>query len=92
MPVTGAPVMMRAVEDAGAVVEEDAAGAVVDEEAAPVTNGSQSKQHSSDDPTLGLVGGGGSGFGPGFCGMTTRFTRFTQRSWKPELAPWSRTW
>ena len=86
--------------DAGAVVEEDAAGAVdnavavgaVDDEvAAPVTNGSQSRQLSPELPALGL-GGGGAGFGPGVCGTTTRFTRFTQRSSNPELAPWSLTW
>ena len=85
-------------DDAGAVIEEDAAGAVVDEVAveavadevaAPVTNGSQSRHPSSELPPLGVgdLGAGGAGFGPGVCGMTTRFTRFTQRNSKPELAP-----
>ena len=85
----------RANDDVGAV-EEDAAGAVddelvvgaVDDEvAAPVTNGSQSRQLSPELPALVDLGEGGAGFGPGACGMTTRFTRFTQRSSNPELAP-----
>ena len=86
----------RANEDAGVVVEEDAAGAVGDEVAvgavdaevaAPVTNGSQSRQLSPELPALGDLGEGGTGFGPGICGTTTRFTRFTKRSSNPELAP-----
>ena len=86
----------RANDDVGAVVEEDAAGAVddelvvgaVDDEvAAPVANRSQSRQLSPELPALGDLGEGGAGFGPGACGMTTRFTHFTQRSSNPELAP-----
>ena len=99
----GAGAAAEVLEDAGAVVEVDAAGAdeeevavgaVVDVVAAPVANGSQSRQLSPELPALGVgdLGGGGAGFGPGVCGMTTRFTRFTQRSSNPELAPWSLTW
>ena len=85
-----------AVEVAGAVAEEDVAGAVAVEDAAPdddVPSGSQSAQLSLELPPLGVGDlGGGVGFGPGACGMTTRFTCFTQRSSNPELAPWVLTW
>ena len=86
-----------AIDVAGAVAEDDAVGAVAAEDAAPVgdvPSGSHSAQLSLELPPLGVgdLGGGGAGFGPGACGMTTRFTRFTQRSSNPELAPWSLTW
>ena len=90
-----------AIDVAGA--EEDAtgavAGAVAVEDAAPdgdVPSGFQSAQLSLELPPLGVgdlgSGVGGVGFGPGACCITTRLTRFTQRSSNPELAPWSLTW
>ena len=67
----------------GAVAGVDAA----DDEAI----GSQSAQLSLELPPLGVgdLGGWGGYFG---VGTTTMFLRFTQRSSKPELAPWSLMW
>ena len=81
-------------EVAGADAAEEVVGAVAAEEVAPkgdVPSGSQSAQLSLELPPLGVGDlGGRVGFVTG--GITTMFMRFTQRSSKPELGPWSLMW